>query len=138
MPRLLVGVLAAASVVACQSRTATVADAPHDDTGSPQEHGDEQVQAGQRDSGPQWEAPDGRTDAPLTLVGRVASVEKDRLEVRTEAGRDVKLELAPDVTDGNGRPLASSDVREGAQVRASYRVLHGTNVADHLDVVPPP
>lgn len=75
------------------------------------------------------------TNMPLSFTGTVTAAKEDELQVRSTTGEEwqLKLEDGTQIFQDN-RPIQSTQIAEGSQIRASYRMEDGDRVADRVEV----
>lgn len=80
------------------------------------------------------QVPDARE---TTLEGQVVALGERSLTVRS-GGQEIQLELDPSTEIRlNGQPASTADLREGAEVRASYAERDQARVATRVEIVGP-
>jgi hypothetical protein len=73
---------------------------------------------------------------PGSLTGRVLTSAGERLSLQTPDGNQYDLNVSDEVqVFRGGRPVERRQVREGTQVRASYRPVGNDFLVDRIDVI---
>lgn len=70
-----------------------------------------------------------------TIQGQIAKVEADKLEIETSGGEKVDLKMGANVMTPEGQPIQTSQLHEGAEVRASYSEMGGDKVVSTIEML---
>lgn len=76
-----------------------------------------------------------RAGQTATVQGQIAKVNADKLEIETSGGEKIDLKMGANVMTPEGQPIETTQLHEGAEVRASYSEQGGDKVVSTIEML---